>query len=116
MAEALMVGAARTDVTPPIGIDIAGFCLRDRAPGIHAPLSIRAVVCSSGENMTVLVSCEMVGHTPATAATLRRLVADTLGIQPEAVTIGCTHTHSGPVLQGGPKIGGQQEEWLDINE
>jgi hypothetical protein len=66
--------------------------------------------------MTVLVSCEMVGHTPATAAALRHLVADTLGIQQEAVTIGCTHTHSGPVLQGGPKIGGQQEEWLDINE
>lgn len=116
MSETLLAGAARTDVTPPIGIDIAGFCLRDLTLGLHGSLSIRVVLFVAGEQTAALVTCEMVGHTQATASALRGLVADTLGIEASAVTIGCTHTHSAPVLQGGPKIGGRQEEWLDINE
>src|SRR5207248_1356591 len=116
MAEQLMAGAHRTDVTPPVGIDIAGFCLRGESTGIHQPLSIRAAVFSASTGTVALVSCELVGLTVPCASELRTAIAEALSIPVLHVYLGCTHTHSGPPLVLELKTGGHQEEWTELND
>ena len=96
----MKVGAAKVDITPPLGMQLEGFEVRvDGASGIHDPLHARALVAEGADGTTVaLVVADLI----QIDARLQGLVADEVrektGIHRERLQLAGTHTHSGPRL------------------
>ncbi len=88
------VGASITDITPPIGMAMAGFAVRtDPATGTHDPLTARALVVDD----TALVTIDVIGID----ADLSKRIRARCMLPDEAVTIAATHTHGGPATMSG---------------
>src|SRR6266567_158055 len=98
----LLAGAAESVITPPAGIDLAGYAHRPSAAvGKHDDLYCRALVLETTGAETqpsrlALVSVDIIGFQIADADQLRRLVERETGIPAEAVLLNCSHTHAGP--------------------
>jgi neutral ceramidase len=99
LADGLQAGAARIDITPPIGFPLWGYAARHDASseGVLDPLQARALVLAVGEERIALVSLDL-GRPPTrqmTAAIRQRVQAAGIG----HVFLVASHTHHGPVLE-----------------
>ncbi len=94
----LKAGVAVCDVTPPVGVDLAGYglYLQRRSTGVLDPLRARALVLGNGAVQVAIVACDLIALTDATIAEARRLIEGQTGIPGSHVLVGCSHTHSGP--------------------
>jgi neutral ceramidase len=99
-AEPLKAGAARIDITPPIGFPMWGYAVRKDSPSVKVrdPLQARAVVLAVGNSQLAFVSLDL-GRAPPreSMANIRKQLKDTLKI--DNVFLVATHTHHGPVLE-----------------
>src|SRR5688572_26262481 len=97
--EPLLAGAARVDITPPLGLPMWGYSARRDAPsvGVLDPLQARAVVLAVGAERLGIVSLDL-GRAPTRASMDRiRGRARDAGIQ--HLLLVASHTHHGPVLE-----------------
>ncbi len=111
----LLVGVAIGDVTPPVGIDVSGFCLRLTTTGVHRSLRASVVVFSDGERTTAILAADVLGFTVPYASVLRAEIAQRLQTSPEAVLVTASHTHNAPALSLELKVGGDQDTWTQLN-
>lgn len=93
----LLAGAARMDITPPVGTPLSGFIARlSNSTGVADRLHTRALILSSGGTSAAIVQMDLLGlgrwHVEEIRAACQRL----FGIPPERVLVSATHTHSGP--------------------
>ncbi|MBI2808299.1 MAG: neutral/alkaline non-lysosomal ceramidase N-terminal domain-containing protein [Planctomycetes bacterium] len=99
-AAPLQAGAARIDITPPIGFPMWGYASRKDAPstGVRDPLFARAVVLAVGTKKLALVGLDL-GRAPtrSSMARIRKQLKTATGI--ETVFLVASHTHHGPVLE-----------------
>lgn len=95
-----LVGCAKVDITPPVGVELGGFgpFLRRRATAIRAPIWVRAIAVESGGTRWVLASCDLLGIDAAIADRAAGRVALESGLPAGAVCIHATHNHSGPAV------------------
>ena len=100
-AEPLRAGAARIDITPPLGHPMWGYAARHDAPAawrarIRSPA--RAVVLAVGTERIALVSLDL-GRPPTrgSMANIRSQLKDAIGI--DTIFLVASHTHHGPVLE-----------------
>ena len=98
----LEAGEGVVDITPPLGIELAGF---HRAPGnerlitgIRQPTSTRALVLRCNAVETAIVSIEVPGVSRDFVKRVQARVAEQVQIPAEHVRICVTHTHSMPAL------------------
>ncbi len=98
----MKVGFAQADITPRLGVQLAGYGpYRNRAAQvIFAPLAARAMVLTDGRRRAILVNVELCGTPHDQAARIRAAVAARTGCAAEQVFVTATHTHSGPSLGG----------------
>lgn len=114
LADRLLAGAAAVDITPPVGVPLAGYGgfgrrllipdLLGRYPyafwfkpsqGTHLPIMARALVFERGEERVLLLSVDLVGIDSRLVTELRSRLASE-GLRYSAVILAATHTHSGP--------------------
>ena len=94
---AFSAGAARQEITPPIGTGLSGFIARlEPSNAIGSPLQVRAVVLSDGTRLAAIVQADLVGFGRWHVEAVRDFASTTLGIPKEYVLLSATHTHSGP--------------------
>jgi len=91
-------GFSRVDITPPLGIEIAGYFVERRAEGVLDNLEVNCTAVSDGENTAVIMSADLLYLLTPLAKRVREKVAADNNIPVEAVYISCTHTHTGPKL------------------
>jgi hypothetical protein len=107
----MLAGAARIDITPPLGVPLMGYgaragCATAVADRIHA----RALSFESQSHHSLLVvSAELCLITSAQANELRGRIAARTGLPQEVILVACTHTHSGPDTGVGERNGGRPE-------
>ena len=110
------VGTATIDVTPPVGIFLAGYAGRDTpSQDVYHPLRAVCVALDDGGAPLLLVSIEWLGFYDRTVEARRRIAART-GLSPDRIVLTGTHTHCGPVLRGDMDIrrhGVIDETYLD---
>lgn len=92
------VGIAYRSVTPALGTALKGYYVERLADAVHDPLQVKAMVSWDGQHCFVLVVVDVI-DVPATAyMRARAFIASEWGIPVHHVTIGSTHTHTGPFL------------------
>jgi len=98
-ADELKAGAAKAEITPPIGYAMWGYGSRHDQPseGVLDALHARALVLAAGPEKIALVSLDL-GRAPPrqSTAAIRAKVKDA-GI--EHIFLVASHTHHGPVLE-----------------
>lgn len=94
-ADLPLIGVARADITPPVGIVLSGY--RDRiSTSLGHRLRAEAVVCRAGRTGWALVMADTLGFSGPYALTIRRAIAKRLRLPVASVLLGAIHTHSGP--------------------
>jgi len=92
----LRAGAARVDMTPPVGIPLAGYWAPRPAEAIDTPLMAHAVVLDDGRTKLAVVALDLIALPAKDADQAKRRILDQTGLAPENVLICCSHTHEGP--------------------
>ncbi|MCC6446660.1 MAG: hypothetical protein IT210_24815 [Armatimonadetes bacterium] len=92
----LAAGVARAVITPPVGVEMAGFAGRGPSVGVHDDLFATVMVAESRGDKAAVVSCDLLYLTAAQVRLIRQEIADRTGILPENIMVACTHTHYGP--------------------
>ena len=93
------IGVAGEDITPPVGIYLAGFAARtDPSTAVYHPLKVNAIAIDDGSDPLLIVSAEILGfyeHTPH----VRSRISAATGIAPSNVILSGSHTHCGPCIR-----------------
>ena len=94
LSQDLRAGAAMVDITPPVGMPLAGYYSTRLATGTHDPLHAKAIVIQQGKEEVALVACDLTNLPPEVIEQAEALI----GMPPGHVMISATHSHTGPVL------------------
>jgi neutral ceramidase len=98
----LSVGFAATDITPPLGLPMAGYGSRDElSQSITDPLRAQALVLQSGDMSCAVICTDLIGLEADFVAELRARAAAVSGLDADRIMLCCSHTHWGPVVTGG---------------
>jgi len=92
----LRVGISEVDITPELGLRMAGMLNPPQAEGVQWPLVARVVVLDDGINRAAVVTLDLLLLLASTVAELRQAITAGTGLAPDAVMINCSHTHRGP--------------------
>ena len=99
---ALLAGVARADVTPPVGIMMAGYASRTTpAVGIYDDLVATALYLEQDGVCVGIVSLDLIQLPAAEVAEVRSCCEALAGIPGANVFVASSHTHGGPVAGPG---------------
>jgi hypothetical protein len=105
-ATKLRAGAAKVDITLPLGANNGGVILRGGpAKDVHDNLSARCLALDDGRTQLALVVCDLRMIHRDLVDRAKRLAAEALGWPVENMLVSATHTHAAPgllQLQQGP--------------
>jgi neutral ceramidase len=105
------VGFGVADITPAMGIQLAGDIGRIRpAEEIRAVLKARALVVESGGKRACVISADVISIVRPIVQELRAEIAHMLGTVPEAVLIHAPQSHSSPAVGDGWVTG--ESQWV----
>ncbi len=100
MSDQLLAGVAKIDITPPLGLTMAGYGGRtETSDGIEDPLFAHALVLEQGDEACGIVVGDVIGLPRPLTEMLRERVTELCGIPGEKVLASGTHTHWGPALK-----------------
>ena len=102
-SDGLRVGRAAVDITPALGTPMLTpqrppFELKLAAEA-HDPLHIKAIVLESGGERAAVVSCDLTSIPLHMIQEARQLIGKSTKIDPNAVMISATHSHSVPQIR-----------------
>ncbi len=87
-------GAATSNITPPIGLDIVGGWKPYPSTHVHDELHVRCLVLDNSETRLALVICDNLGIPRDVLDEAKRRIDEALDLPPERVLTAATHTHS----------------------
>jgi hypothetical protein len=91
------VGAARAEITPPVGTSLAGYFHARKATSVLDPLFARALVVEGKDGKpAAVVSLDVIGLGSEDVARLRERAQAAAGLTGSRIMVCCTHTHTGP--------------------
>ena len=97
MSSTLRGGAARIEITPPVGKDLTGFLLRENPSiGVRDPLYARALVLDDDDRQVAIISCDLLGFDRERILEIYDRIHLQTGIAAAHMMVACTHTHGGP--------------------
>jgi len=94
----LRAGASKVDITPEGPVALDGYQGPENriSQGVHDRLYIRAIALESGSTRIVLVACDLTSF--MFAGYFQNSLLSRFNLQPDALFLCATHTHSGPSL------------------
>lgn len=97
MAQYFEVGAAVSDITPPVGFVRYGYPA-EASTGIKDPLLAKALVFMQGDTQGALLVCDLLGIPRDLSRIVREQASAKTGIPFGNISISATHTHTSPGL------------------
>ncbi|MFD1140265.1 hypothetical protein ACFQ4C_04065 [Larkinella insperata] len=91
---AFQAGAARVDITPPLGTLINGDFITHYARFIHDPLYAKALVLQQGKTTLALVIVDICAMPKDLLDEVKIALQNETGLLPQQVLIASTHTHA----------------------
>lgn len=99
----LHAGAAALDITPSLGVPLAGSFTARYAADVDDPLHARALVLEDEQGAAgrlAIVCCDLICMPGETVRAARSLIGAAGDVPPERVLIASTHTHTAPAPTG----------------
>ena len=97
----LKANVLRKDITPPKGLELAGYPHYPRYnEGAHDPLYATCMYLSDNGAEVAMVTLDLLFFSKQHTKTVRDKVASLCGMKKECVMVSCSHTHSGPWASG----------------
>src|SRR5687767_2938984 len=93
-AETFQAGAATSNITPPLGLEIVGGFVLYPSEQIHDELHARCLVLDDGKTKLAIVVCDLLGVHRVVSDEARKLIELKSKIPAANVLISATHTHS----------------------
>lgn len=94
-------GFAEKDITPSVGMEMPGDYGKAHNDGaVHDSLKARAVVFDDGQNTVALIGIDAIAIPAHAVQDIRQRICKSAGIEPGAVMIGASHTHTGGPAEG----------------
>src|SRR5439155_19980012 len=116
----LEAGEGIADITPPLGIELAGFHKppgkERKITGIRQPTSARALLLRSNKTQAAIVVLDVLGFSRAFAERVQRRVAKEAGLAADQVRVCATHSHSAPSLMFLRQWGAVSQDYNDLVE
>lgn len=100
MRSRILAGAYEIDITPPLGIDLAGYFNIRKADNILDNLYAKTVVLRTETNEVAITSCDLCVIPRELILKIRELASIWSNIPKDNIMISATHTHTGPVTTG----------------
>ena len=97
MANNLRVGYALVDVTPPLGVNIAGYFKERIADGVLDDLEVVAIALEAAGTTVLMMTVDHCGLGKEYLDEWRANVEKATGVPAEHIFIHATHTHQGPI-------------------
>ena len=103
MQQTTWVGCAERVIETPLFVELYGYgpFLGRRNRGVHDPLHCRAASFRQGERRVLVIANDLVTMSRAGAWEVRRGITASAGLEPEAILLCGSHTHSGPTVSRG---------------
>lgn len=99
----LRIGEGAADITPPLGIEMAGFHKPQgqerRITAIRQKASVRALVLDVDGTLAAIVSIDICAISSDFAKRVQRKVEEATGVSASHVRVCATHTHSMPTFR-----------------
>ena len=96
---AFKVGFARADITPPLGVPMAGYTFLRKASAIRDNLELNALAVSGGTQTAIILAADLLDlQDNELALAMRKRIAEAAHVPVEAVYFHCTHTHLSPAF------------------
>ncbi|MEP7359925.1 MAG: hypothetical protein ABI847_21925, partial [Anaerolineales bacterium] len=111
----LRAGAARAVISPPIGVELAGYGFGPSI-GVLADLEAQALVLQSGAETVAIVAVDLLAVGAEFMAGLRRRAQAELGLAPDHVLVAASHSHSSPTARPLRQWGAVDERYLSFLE
>jgi neutral ceramidase len=107
----LQAGFQTVDITPPLGVPLAGHFNHRPNIGVHDPLTAYAMVVKDDQHQVALLGTDLIGVPDSLVDEVRRLACERMGLPKDALMVWATHTHAGPQTSG-PDEGSSHAEYL----
>lgn len=108
-------GCARIVITPPIGLELAGWGFGPSA-GILGDLEAQALVVESDGQQAAIVTADLIGLGGGLVQAVRQRVEAALGIPAGNILLSASHTHSGPAAAFYRHWGEMDQAYLRVLE
>ena len=108
----LKVGFSRIDITPELGIDIAGYYVKRIADGVLDRLCANAVAFECGGEKVVMIALDNLGVNQDISKKYREKIAKETGICESGIFISCTHTHTAPAAS--PNMSADVDKYIEF--
>jgi neutral ceramidase len=96
------VGEGVADITPPLGVELAGFHKpigqERRCTGVRQPCSVRALALRLDKTEAMIVVLDLLGASAKVVETLKKQISRKTGISEKNIRVCATHSHSTPAL------------------
>lgn len=94
----LFAGFGRVNITPPMGISVAGYFKERKADGVLDELEINAVALKVEDNTVLLITVDHCGIVKPIMDGYKAEITKKTGVPSENIFIHATHTHTGPTM------------------
>src|SRR5256885_1191651 len=98
----LEAGEGVSDLTPPLGVELAGFHKpigkERRTTGVRQPCSVRALALRVGKTEAAIAVMDLLGLSQEFARKTKKRIAKKTDIPEKNIRICATHSHSAPTL------------------
>ncbi len=106
----LWVGFGVSDITPPLGLAMAGGLDPRTNRGTGDPLQAKTLYVRGRGGAVAIVGVDLLGLPRDVADAAIDAAARRAGLDPAAILIACSHTHSGPYMINPPHCDGLVDE------
>ena len=89
------IGLSTANNTPSYGMEVPGGMSKRFTQGVHDELQATAAVFDDGEQAVALVGVDSLSIKHSVVERAREIIFDAIGIVPEHVMCGASHTHAG---------------------
>src|SRR5262245_61548020 len=93
-AQTFKAGAATSNITPPLGMDIIGGFNPQPSTYVHDELHARCLVLDDGKTRLAFAVCDLVGIHNLVCEKAKEIIAERSKIPASHLLISATHTHS----------------------
>jgi len=111
-----LIGIAKRDITPPVGIRMCGFAARTEAStGVYHPLRAVALAIDDGQTPVLIVGADILGFYDR-CESVRQALCNALHMPAENIILAGSHTHCGPHIRefDRPRLGPPDIAYLDL--